>query len=63
MAGAGPDRMVFGLYESRHSQTVMACIVLMFLAMEVDVTLRSLSILMVFPSQLENAVCFILLGL
>jgi len=62
MARAGPDSFLFGLYEARHSRTVMECIVFMFLAMEVDVIGRSLSIFIVFTSQLENAVCFIFLG-
>jgi len=51
MASAGPDTIVFGLYKSRRSRTVMGCIVLMLLAMEVDVTGRSLSLSMLFFFQ------------
>jgi len=64
MAGAGPDSILFGLCNARHSRAVIEYIVFIFLAMEVGVIWRSLSrsIFIVFPSQLENTVCFILLG-
>lgn len=64
MLGAGCDRIGFGLYERRHSSTIMVCIFLMFWDVESGVGGVALVLLMiiVFPFQFSNMVSFICLG-